>query len=73
MTFTKQPKPDIERGYTWTEEWRQICEAREVLSWSLEKRRKYLREMELTRGPQAANRLKKIIIQEFERMRDERF
>jgi hypothetical protein len=73
MTLNRTPKPEIERGYTWSEEWRRICEAREVLSWSLERRRKYLREVELTRGSHAANELKKIIIQEFERLRHERF
>lgn len=64
---------NADRGYTWSEEWRRICEAREVLSWPLERRRKYLREIEISRGPKVAAELKTTMVQEFERMKNERF
>lgn len=61
-----------DRGYTWSEEWRRICEARELLSWPLERRRKYLAEIAITRGPKAVAELKTTMIQEFERLKNER-
>lgn len=60
------------RGYTYSEEWRQICEAREILSWPLAKRRAHLDKLELMRSPKAVAELKKIMIQEFEKMKNER-
>lgn len=38
---------------TWSEEWRKECEAREVLKWSLDKRRKHLVLVAEKRGWQA--------------------
>ena len=55
-----------------TEEWRRICEAREVLSWPLEKRRRYLIDVEKMRGPKATAQLKDDMTNEFERIKNER-
>jgi len=67
-----KPLPKLERGYTWTEEWRRICEAREVLSWPLERRRRYLEAVEKARGPTATAQLKDDMTKEFERIKNER-
>ena len=40
-------------GETWTEQWRKECEARELLSWPLDKRRKQLDLVQQKRGWQA--------------------
>lgn len=60
------------RGYTYTEEWRRICEARTVLRWPLEKRRAHIAAVEKIRGSAAAEQLKKDIITEWERQKNER-
>jgi len=40
-------------GETYSEEWRKACEARELLSWPLDKRRKQLDLVQQKRGWQA--------------------
>lgn len=48
-----------DRGYTYTEEWRRICEARYVLKLpTLAARRDYLAKVESRRGVAACNELK---------------
>lgn len=41
------------RGLNWSEEWRKECEARELLTWPLAKRRKQLDLVQQKRGWQA--------------------
>jgi hypothetical protein len=41
------------KGWSWSEEWRKECEARELLSWPLDKRRKQLDLVQQKRGWQA--------------------
>ena len=41
------------RGLSWSEEWRKECEARELLTWPLAKRRKQLDLVQQKRGWQA--------------------
>jgi len=41
------------KDWSWSEEWRKECEARELLSWSLDKRRKQLDLVQQKRGWQA--------------------
>ena len=48
------PKPEIDTN---SETWRMECEARELLSWSLQKRRKQLALVCEKRGWQAQNQL----------------
>ena len=40
-------------GVTYSEEWRRECEAREVLTWALDKRRKHLDLVQQKRGWEA--------------------
>lgn len=61
-----------DRGYTYSEEWRRICEAREILRWPLEQRRTHLRKLEISRGKKAADELKQTMREEFERTKNER-
>jgi hypothetical protein len=41
------------KDWSWSEEWRKECEARELLSWTLDKRRKQLDLVQQKRGWQA--------------------
>jgi len=41
------------KDWSWSEEWRKECEARELLSWPLDKRRKQLDLVQQKRGWQA--------------------
>jgi hypothetical protein len=41
------------KDWSWSEEWRKECEARELLSWHLDKRRKQLDLVQQKRGWQA--------------------
>jgi hypothetical protein len=61
-------QPNIERGFTWTEEWRQECEARAVLKRpTQEARRAWLDEIEKVRGKAARASLEAAILREWER------
>jgi len=44
-------------GETYSEEWRKECEARELLSWPLDKRRKHLDLVQQKRGWEARLKL----------------
>lgn len=52
--------------YTHTEEYRLLCEAREVLAWPLVERRRYLGEVCRHRGADACEKLKDAMTREFE-------
>jgi hypothetical protein len=52
--------PEIERGFTWTEEYRHQCEVRTVIRWRREDRSRalnYLEEVKKKRGKEAGERL----------------
>ena len=49
--------PDIPRGSTWTEAWRQECEARLVASLPRSERREYFERVAKRRGEPAAREL----------------
>ena len=49
-------------GETYSEAWRAECEAREVLSWKLADRRKFLVEVEKHRGTEGRRKLEEELI-----------
>ena len=49
-------------GETYSEAWRAECEAREVLSWKLADRRKFLVEVEKHRGTEGRRKLEEEIL-----------
>ena len=49
-------------GETYSEAWRAECEAREVLSWKLADRRKYLVKVEEHRGAEGRRKLEEELI-----------
>lgn len=57
----------LNRGHTWSEEWRLACEARWLLRQTLEFRRGYLARIEQKRGKQSAENLKAILTKEHKR------
>lgn len=50
------------RGWSYSEEYRAECEAREVLSWKLADRRKFLVEVEKHRGTEGRRKLEEEIL-----------
>ena len=54
----------MNKGYTYTEEWRRICEARYLLTLPLTQRRKELNEIEKFRGIGAVEYLKQEILKQ---------
>jgi len=50
------------RGWSYSEEWRAECEAREVLSWKLADRRKFLVKVEEHRGLEGRQKLEEEIL-----------
>ena len=53
--------PDIERGHSWSEDYRRECEARMVIRMSAERRMDYIDRIESRRGKAAADLLMKTI------------
>lgn len=53
------------RGWSYSEEYRAECEAREVLSWKLADRRKYLIKVEEHRGLIGRQKLEEAILKEW--------
>jgi hypothetical protein len=52
--------PDLERGFTWTEEYRHQCEVRTVIRWRRDDRSRalnYLEDVRKKRGKEAGDRL----------------
>lgn len=57
-----QVLPDIERGFTWTQEYRHQCEVRQVLKWRKEDRSHaldYLEAVKKKRGASAGEQLER--------------
>lgn len=54
--------PDIERGFTWTQEYRHQCEVRTVIRWRMEDRNRalnYMEEVKKKRGKEAGEMLER--------------
>jgi hypothetical protein len=54
--------PNIERGFTWSQEYRHQCEVRTVIRWRIEDRTRalnYLEAVRVKRGKEAAERLER--------------
>ena len=54
--------PDIERGFTWTQEYRHQCEVRTVIRWRIEDRNRalnYMEEVKKKRGKEAGEMLER--------------
>jgi hypothetical protein len=54
--------PDIERGFTWSEEYRHQCEVRTVIRWRMEDRNRalnYMEEVKKKRGKEAGEMLER--------------
>jgi hypothetical protein len=57
-----QVLPDIERGFTWTQEYRHQCEVRQVIKWRKEDRNHaldYLEAVRKKRGASAGDQLER--------------
>jgi len=59
-------------GYTWSHEYRMLCEARAVLRMLFDERKPYLEKAEKHRGKPAIDALKTIIASEYNRIKEER-
>lgn len=54
--------PNIERGFTWTQEYRHQCEVRTVIRWRIEDRNRalnYMEEVKKKRGKEAGEMLER--------------
>lgn len=49
-SFTYRLLPDIERGVTWSEEYRMHCEARMLIAWPRYRRQEYYERIQKRRG-----------------------
>ena len=59
----------MDRGFTWSEQYRNECEARYVLAMPLDKRRQWLAELEKKRGDISV--LKDEILRQFKERKNE--
>lgn len=60
-----QVLPEIERGFTWTQEYRHQCEVRQVIKWRREDRNRainYLDGVKKKRGQAAGEELERDVI-----------
>lgn len=53
--------PDIDRGYTWSEEWRSRCEARMISLWPRADRQAYYQSIATRRGDDAAKAMGRLV------------
>lgn len=71
MSACRCEQCSAEPAPTWTEGWRQRCEARYVAALGKEARKRYMERVEKERGRRAALRLWRAAKEEFMRRRDE--